>query len=127
MKTKQNKLGQMMGTGVAVMLLVGAISSAVAACMIGNGMVPDAMGNAICWIMTTMGAYIVSWYTAKSSNKNKLQISIAVIGIYLCICLLVGRLAFSECDLELSVWIAILIGASAAGSAVSCMKKERKR
>ncbi len=127
MKNKQNKIGQTLGTGIGAMLIVGLLSCAIMAFLIGKGMITDTMGATICWILTALGAYGISWYTAKHSGKNKMQMAAAVIGVYICVCVLLGRVLFSGQELKLSVWMAVLIGAAVLGGVTSCMKKERKR
>ncbi len=127
MKTKRKKTGQPLLTGIGTMLAVGLVSCSSTAVLLQSEIVPYDMGEVFCWIITAVGAYAVSWYTAKRSEKNKMQMAVAVIGVYLCIALAVGRLLFSASELRFSVWVVILMAAAVLGGITSCVKKERKR
>lgn len=124
---KQYKVGQTLGIGIGAMLLVGLASSAITAFLIEKGTVTDVVGVTVCWWVMALGTYAVSWYTAKRCEKNKMQISAAVIGVYICVCGLVGNAVFPERDLKLTIWPVLLIVATALGVITSCAKKERKR
>ncbi len=127
MKGKQNKIGQTLGIGIGAMLLAGLLSCAITAFLIGKETISSTMGTMICWILSALSAYAVSWYIAKRSEKNKMQMAAAVVGVYVCICILMGRALFSGLELKVSVWMVILMGAAALGGITSCVKKERKR
>lgn len=127
MNIKRNKVGQVLGIGIGAMLLAGLMSCALTSLMIEKGVITEAMGALICWLLTGIGAYGVSWYTAKRSKKNKMQMAAAVIGIYLLGCTVMGSVLFPNRDMKLSIWIAVLAGAAALGTVTSCVKKERKR
>ncbi len=127
MNDNRNKVGQTLGIGIGAMLLAGLTSSAITAFLIEKGMITDAVGTAACGLLIGLAAYVVSWYSAKRSGKNKMQISIAVVGVYICVCGLVGRMAFPERDLKPTIWSAFLIVATILGVITSCVKKGRKR
>lgn len=124
---RRNKIGQTLLICTLVMIGVGLLSCALTASVIGKGAFTETAGITICWSLTVIGGCVISWYTAKHAEKNKMQMAVAVIGVYVCISMLMGRIIFSDRELKMSVWIAVLMGASVLGSVMACMKKERKR
>ena len=127
MNKKRNTVGQTLGMGIIMLLLVAILSCAFTALLVEKETISEKNAVDLCWIITILGTYFVSWYTAKKTDKNKMQTAATIIGVFELICLVVGRMIFSDMEIKISIWMPMVIAAMVIGGITSCVKKERKR
>ena len=127
MNKKRNTVGQTLGMGIIMLLLVAILSCAFTALLVGKETISEKTAVNLCWIITIMGTYFVSWYTAKKSDKNKMQTAATIIGVFELICVVAGRMIFSDMEMKITIWMPMMIAAMVVGGMTARVKKERKR
>ena len=127
MKTKRTSVGKVIAYSVTAMELLGVISRTIVALIVLYGVIPESAASTVCWLLNAVFAFGVSCRTAKRLDKYKIQITVMVMSVYLGINILMGCMLYSDTKIHLSIWLAIMAGASVFGGMMACMKKERKR